>query len=83
VTATLHEAEMCHLALAEATLDVEFRGCGEPVVLIQTAVTADGFLPWHVSPSATATCVAHYLRADGVDRRCGGKDQCLVKRAVG
>jgi hypothetical protein len=45
VTATLHGAEMCYLALAEATLDVEFRGCGEPVVLIQTAVRADEFLP--------------------------------------
>jgi len=33
------------VSLPDATLEVEIRGSGEPVVLIQTALTADEFLP--------------------------------------
>ena len=36
---------MRRVALSDATLEVEVRGSGEPVVLIQTALTADEFLP--------------------------------------
>lgn len=33
------------MSLADAELEVDIRGAGEPVVLIQTALTADEFLP--------------------------------------
>ena len=38
-------AALRRVALPDATLEVEVRGSGEPVVLIQTALTADEFLP--------------------------------------
>ncbi len=38
------------VSLPDATLEVEVRGSGEPVVLIQTALTADEFLPLALEP---------------------------------
>lgn len=40
-----------HVRVADATLEVNVRGRGEPVVLIQTALTADEFLPLASQPA--------------------------------
>ena len=34
-----------HVVLLDATLEVDVRGSGEPIVLIQTALVADEFVP--------------------------------------
>jgi pimeloyl-ACP methyl ester carboxylesterase len=44
------ESEWIQVPLQDAVLEAQVRGSGEPVVLIQTAVTADEFLPLAVQP---------------------------------
>src|SRR5680860_919067 len=41
----MSSAEWRRVSLPDADLEVKIRGSGEPVVLIQTALTADEFLP--------------------------------------
>ena len=48
-------AALRRVSLPDATLEVEVRGSGEPVVLIQTALTADEFWPLAASPSLKTT----------------------------
>ena len=44
------QSEWIKVPLVDAVVEVQVRGSGEPVVLIQTAVTADEFLPLAVQP---------------------------------
>ena len=41
----MSKAEWRRVVLSDAVLEVEVRGSGEPIVLIQTALIADEFLP--------------------------------------
>jgi len=44
------DARMGHVVLPDTTLEVDVRGSGEPVVLIQTALLADEFEPIASTP---------------------------------
>jgi pimeloyl-ACP methyl ester carboxylesterase len=46
----MSSAEWHRVSLADAVLEVTIRGSGEPLVLIQTALTADEFLPIAIQP---------------------------------
>lgn len=48
--ATVSRAEWRRIVLSDAVLEVDVRGSGEPIVLIQTALTADEFLPLASQP---------------------------------
>lgn len=46
----MSQSEWIQVSLPDAVLEAQVRGSGEPVVLIQTAVTADEFLPLAAQP---------------------------------
>lgn len=47
----MSRAEWRRVVLSDAVLEVEIRGSGEPIVLIQTALIADEFLPLATQPA--------------------------------